>query len=261
MQNGVFQGYDPKNWYPPIEPVIPRVYHEYLHEQDKENLYDYKQLEEDDKCYYISDPSKFKVINHNGVTGAMTQEGNIGKQLLIPCTKNDLDKVVYQRIICTNTSKNKSAYVRAYIAIPHILDDGADTFEAIKNILHFNPLYFNPGQWNWDKTETHPSGSISGGNWNYFQTTIDDLLYNVYVLTYDKVLSPYEKTLPVLHYCYLDYKATTEDIKKYNEALNTNKWSMKFAMEVIPCEDPSVNPIAAFKEYMHGADYNINAFA
>ena len=66
---------------------------------------------------------------------------NSGIEKLLPATgsaqagtlKNGIEKEVYVE----NTGSEK-AYTRVHIAIPQILDNGSDTFDASKNILHFN---------------------------------------------------------------------------------------------------------------------------
>ena len=46
--------------------------------------------------------------------------------------KNYIDKIVTVK----NTG-TEDAYIRTHIAVPHVLDDGADTFNASDNILHW----------------------------------------------------------------------------------------------------------------------------
>lgn len=97
----------------------------------------------------------------------------------MPTAKNYVDKMV----TIENTGSEK-AYIRAYFAIPQALDDGYDDFNAGANVLHFNfgnkvnadgtitSTYDN--EWNWKHD----------GKWNYFETTIDDIKYNVYFADY-----------------------------------------------------------------------------
>ena len=70
------------------------------------------------------------------------------------------------------------------IAIPAALDDGYETFNAGMNVLHFNfgnkvvdgniYLHLRCVEWIW----TH------GNKWNYFETTMDGIQYNVYFADY-----------------------------------------------------------------------------
>ena len=122
-----------------------------------------------------------------------------------PVAKNYVDKMVTIK----NTGKS-DAYVRAYFAIPSALDDGfEESFNASMNILHFNfgnvvsedgvitTTYNN--QWLW--------GSVAKPNhsgWNYFETTIDGVAYNVYYADYYKPLAAGETTEQFVSGVYLD---------------------------------------------------------
>lgn len=112
----------------------------------------------------------------------------------LPVAENYVDKIV----TIENTGKS-AAYVRAYFAIPSDLDDGYETFNAGANILHFNfgnkdgvSTYGN--QWNW----TH------GSKWNYYETTIDGVSYNVYYADYYQALPAGETTEQFISGVYLD---------------------------------------------------------
>ena len=132
--------------------------------------------------------------------------------------KNGVEKEVF----VTNTG-SEAAYVRVHIAIPSILDEGDPTFDAGKNVLHFNfsDASVADGKWNWSKA----IGGSHTGNWNYYETTIDNVRYNVYVVTYETALANGETTLDAMHQVYLDSKVTNEDIARINEELNDN-WHM-----------------------------------
>ena len=122
-----------------------------------------------------------------------------------PVAKNYVDKMV----TVTNTGKS-AAWVRAYFAIPSALDDGfEESFNASMNILHFNfgnvvsedgvitTTYNN--QWLW--------GSVAKPNhsgWNYFETTIDGVAYNVYYADYYKPLAAGATTEQFVSGVYLD---------------------------------------------------------
>ena len=112
-----------------------------------------------------------------------------------PAAENYIDKIVTIK----NTGKS-AAYVRAYFAIPSALDDGYDTFNAGANILHFN--FGNKDgnttfgvQWNWKNDGTH---------WNYFNTTIGGVAYNVYYADYNQVLAAGATTEQFVSGVYLD---------------------------------------------------------
>ena len=116
-----------------------------------------------------------------------------------PVAKNYVDKIV----TVTNTGKS-DAYVRAYFAIPSALDDGYETFNAGLNVLHFNfgnkdGVSTEGKQWDWG-SEAKPNH----GGWNYFETTIDGVAYNVYYADYYKVLPAGATTEQLLSGVYLD---------------------------------------------------------
>ena len=128
------------------------------------------------------------------VGSAQGEKDNYGQ----PVAANYVDKMV----TIQNTGKS-AAYVRAYFAIPAALDNGYETFNAGANILHFNfgnvktdnGLVSTEGvQWNW----TH------GNKWNYFETTIDGVVYNVYFADYYQALPAGETTEQFVSGVYLD---------------------------------------------------------
>lgn len=128
----------------------------------------------------------------------------------------------------------EKAYVRVHIAIPSILDDGAETFNAGNNKLHFN---FNnasvaAGQWNWSKT----TGAPTTGNWNFYTTTVDNVSYNVYVVTYETALDAgATTTTKAMHQVYLDSRTTNADIDAYKAALGAN-WHILVVAEGVQAE-------------------------
>lgn len=122
-----------------------------------------------------------------------------------PVAENYIDKIV----TVENTGKS-DAYVRAYFAIPSALDDGYETFNAGANILHFNfgnedGVSTYGKQWNWQH----------GDKWNYFETTIDDVAYNVYFADYYQVLPAGETTEQFVSGVYLDKSFDLQNEKYY----------------------------------------------
>lgn len=125
------------------------------------------------------------------VGSAQGDKDNFGQ----PVAENYVDKIVTIK----NTGKS-AAYVRAYFAIPSDLDDGYETFNAGANILHFNfgnengaTTYGN--QWKWMQ---------DNGKWKYFETTIDDVAYNVYYADYYQPLPAGATTEQFISGVYLD---------------------------------------------------------
>lgn len=122
-----------------------------------------------------------------------------------PTSKNYIDKMV--------TIKNKGtsdAWVRAYFAIPSALDDGYETYNAGANVLHFNfgnedGVSTYGAQWNWKH----------GDKWNYYETTIDGVEYNVYFADYYRTLAADETTEQFVSGVYLDASFDVQDGKYY----------------------------------------------
>lgn len=155
-----------------------------------------------------------------------------GLEKLMPVTYNEdgtrrEDNVVEKEVYVTNDG-SEDAYVRVHIAIPTILDDGDPNFNAAKNTLHFNyeEESVGEGKWNWSKgidTET-------GDNWNFYTTTIDNVGYNVYVVTYETALAKDEQTVDAMSQVYLDHKVTNETITGIKQVLGEN-WYIYVAAE------------------------------
>lgn len=149
---------------------------------------------------------------------------NSGVEKLIPATgsaqngtlKNGIEKEVY-----VDNTGSEDAYVRVHIAIPSVLDNGDPSFDAGKNVLHFNydKDSIGEGKWDWSKSAT--DGKYEG-DWNYYTTTIDNKSYNVYVVTYTGVLKKGGSTVDAMNQVYLDSKVTNEDITKIKETLGDN---------------------------------------
>ena len=127
----------------------------------------------------------------------------------MPTAKNYVDKMVTIK----NTGSEK-AYIRAYFAIPSALDDGYETFNAGRNTLHFNfgnkvvngAISSTEGvEWTW----TH------GSKWNYFETTIDGIKYNVYYADYYQAVDAGATTEQLIQGVYLDKSFDIKDGKAY----------------------------------------------
>lgn len=138
-----------------------------------------------------------------------------------PIAANYVDKMVTIK----NTSKS-DAWVRAYFAIPSALDDGfEENFNASMNILHFNfgnklnadgttVTTYNK-EWLWG-SEAKPEHS----GWNYFETTIDGVLYNVYYADYYQPLKAGSTTEQFVSGVYLDANVDMNADGKYTITRN-----------------------------------------
>lgn len=141
------------------------------------------------------------------------------------------NNAVTKEVFVTNTG-SEAAYVRVHIAIPTILDDGDPSFNASKNVLHFNMAKetYADGLWSWNKTVDGANYPENGGNWNFYTTEIDGVGYNVYVVTFKSSLAAGEATCSAMKQVYLDPKVTNEEIASINAKLN-GKWSIYVAAE------------------------------
>lgn len=179
-----------------------------------------------------------------------------------PLAKNYVDKMV----TVTNTGKS-AAYVRAYFAIPSALDDGfEESFNASMNILHFNfgnvvsangvtTTYNN--QWLWG-SEAKPNH----GGWNYFETNIDGVAYNVYYADYYKPLAAGEKTEQFVSGVYLDSHVDMDDQGNYidtrfpNADLSILKGDVNCPVKVVAVQADGFNNAADAVNAAFGADFN-----
>lgn len=174
----------------------------------------------------------------------------------MPTAKNYVDKMV----TIENTGSEK-AYIRAYFAIPSALDDGYETFNAGLNVLHFNfgnkvvngAISSTEGvEWIW----TH------GSKWNYFETTIDGIKYNVYFADYYQAVDAGITTEQLIQGVYLDKSFDIKDGKCYafgNEVTLDAGWDwskVSCPVFAVACQAEGFDNAAAAMEAAFGAQYN-----
>ena len=174
----------------------------------------------------------------------------------MPIAKNYVDKMVTIK----NTGSEK-AYIRAYFAIPSALDDGYETFNAGMNVLHFNfgnkvvdgnVISTYDVEWNWKH----------GNKWNYFETTIDDIKYNVYFADYYQPVDANATTEQFVQGVYLDKTFDIKDGKCYafgKEVTLDDGWdwnSVSCPVFAIACQAEGFDNAAAAMEAAFGANYN-----
>ncbi len=159
-------------------------------------------------------------------------DDNNGFEDLTPVTYNEdgtrrPENVVTKEVYVENTG-SKDAYVRVHIAIPQILDDGDPSFDASANILHFNFEEGNVGQgaWDWSATPDEPYT----GEWNYYETEIDGIVYNVYVVTHEPPVAPGEVTGHAMSQVYMDASVTNDDVTLIKETLGDD-WKIYVVAE------------------------------
>lgn len=168
-----------------------------------------------------------------------------------PVAENYIDKIV----TIENTGKS-DAYVRAYFAIPSALDDGYETFNAGANILHFN--FGNEDgvstygvQWNW----TH------GDKWNYFETTIDGVAYNVYYADYYQALPAGETTEQFISGVYLDSNVDMKEGKYVdsrfpNADLSILAGTVSCPVYAVAVQTAGFDSVSAAVDAAFGANFN-----
>lgn len=131
--------------------------------------------------------------------------------------------------VSVKNNGSEDAFVRVHIAIPSVLDNGDPSFDAGKNTLHFNYAADSIGEGKWDWSTT--TGAPYEGSWNYYETTIDNIKYNVYVVTYGTALKSGEETPEkAMHQVYLDSNTSQAAIDSYIKTLGKN-WQIKVLAE------------------------------
>lgn len=174
----------------------------------------------------------------------------------MPIAKNYVDKMV----TIQNTGTEK-AYIRAYFAIPSALDDGYETFNAGLNVLHFN---FGNKVENGVVTSTEGAEWIwtHGSKWNYFETTIDGIKYNVYFADYYQAVDAGITTEQLIQGVYLDKSFDIKDGKCYafgNEVTLDDGWdwgNVKCPVFAVACQAEGFDSAAAAMDAAFGANYN-----
>ena len=174
----------------------------------------------------------------------------------MPVAKNYVDKMVTIK----NTGSEK-AYIRAYFAIPSALDDGYETFNAGLNVLHFNfgnkvvdgTVSSTYGvEWNWQHD----------GKWNYFETVIDGIKYNVYFADYYQAVDAGATTEQFVQGVYLDKSFDMKDGKAYAfgqeiELDDGWNWSnVSCPVFAVACQAEGFDTAAAAMEAAFGTNYN-----
>lgn len=173
-----------------------------------------------------------------------------------PVAENYIDKIV----TIENTGKS-DAYVRAYYAVPSALDDGYETFNAGANILHgnFGNYFAEDGtlhttyekQWIWKHD----------GKWNYFETTIDGVAYNVYFADYYKALPAGQITEQFISGVYLDSHVDMKngeyvDTRFPNADLSILKGTVNYPVYAVAVQADGFDSAAAAIDAAFGANYN-----
>ena len=174
----------------------------------------------------------------------------------MPTAKNYVDKIVTVK----NTG-SEAAYIRAYFAIPSALDDGYETFNAGLNVLHFN---FGNKVVNGAVSSTEGAEWIwmHGNKWNYFETVIDGIKYNVYYADYATTAAAGETTEQFIQGVYLDKSFDLRDGKCYafgKEVTLDNGWdwsNVSCPVFAVACQAEGFDNANDAMNAAFGANYN-----
>ena len=158
------------------------------------------------------------------------------------------------------TNNEEDAYVRLHIAFPAdtIYYGENDGVQEYNNLVHFNQKYASlaAGEWNWTPTAAgvggdHPGYPGNGTNYNTYTTTIDNVEYRVFVVTYMTRLEKGENTdTDAIFQVYLDKYADTDDGKTYTapagidyrtKALSSNLNNYKIYVVAEGCQAEGFN--------------------
>ena len=169
-----------------------------------------------------------------------------------PMAKNYIDKVV-----TIKNNGNSAAWIRAYYAVPSALDDGfGETFNAGMNILHVNfgnvdgrTTYEN--EWKWK----------NNGKWQYFETVMDGVSYNVYFADYYQPLAAGKTTEQFICGVYLDKNVDMKDGKyidpRHPDAdLSILEGTVHYPVFAVAVQADGFDSAAAAMDAAFGANYN-----
>ena len=174
-----------------------------------------------------------------------------------PKAANYIDKVVTIK----NTGKS-DAWIRAYYAVPSALDDGfGESFNAGMNILHgnFGNKFTEEGtlvttyenEWKWK----------NNGKWQYFETVMDGVSYNVYFADYHQPVAAGDTTAQFISGVYLDKNVDMKDGKyidpRHPDAdLSILEGTVKYPVFAVAVQAEGFDTAAAAMEAAFGAQYN-----
>lgn len=122
---------------------------------------------------------------------------------LVPGTNNTN---TVKKIVNVKNTGSEDAFVRVHIAIPAALVD--QDINAYNDMLHmnFSPASAEDGKWSWHPTMCTGNGWTDNGraNNNTYNTTIDDVEYTVWVVTYRTALKQGDVAEGAISQVYLD---------------------------------------------------------
>lgn len=169
-------------------------------------------------AYFTDKDAADNVFTYGNVDIALKETFDEENAKLMPVVYNEdgTKGNVIPKVVDVQNEGSEDAFVRVHIAIPSIADDGSDRWDASKNLVHFNYSEESLKNWDWSANKNND------GSYNYYETTIGDVKYNVYVVTYKTELAAEKVTAePAMNQVYLDKNATNADIDKLKEEIGT----------------------------------------
>lgn len=186
---------------------------------------------------YLTDTDQAKNVFTVGNV-AIELEENFDKDSahLIPGVYDEEEKkwnnAITKEVFVNLENPSDDTYVRVHIAIPSILNS---TTDAGANRLHFNMSTdsVQAGQWSWHASSKTPGVELPDTDltaYNRYTTTIDEVSYDVYVVTYMTKLSNKEGGIiktetPAMYQVYLDPSLDNADIDEIKKTLN-DEWNI-----------------------------------
>lgn len=186
--------------------------------------------------------------------------GNVDIELEETFEQNSklLPGVDVEKVVNVKNVGSENAYVRIHLAVPSMLDSGSEDqpqFAAYNNTLHWNftKASLADGEWNWHSSDVNGSSSYgpgypeNGGDWFFYQTTVDGILYNVYVATYETALATGETAdTDAIYKVFLDTKVTNEQMSEITKALKGN---IKILVAAEGAQEAEYETLGAYKAF------------
>ena len=175
-------------------------------------------------AYFTDKDAKTNTFTTGKVDITLNETFNEQTAKLLP--GKDIAKIV------NVTNNEEDAYVRLHIAFPAdtIYYGANDGVQEYNNLVHFNQKYASmvAGEWNWTPTAAgatydtaHPGYPGNGTNYNTYTTTIGNVEYRVFVVTYMTKLTEGATTkTDAMFNVYLDKYADTTDGETYTAPAN-----------------------------------------
>lgn len=175
-------------------------------------------------AYFTDKDAEKNVFTHGGIDIDLLETFDADNAKLFPAVKTDNEiKNQIQKAVTVKNLGNDEAYVRVHIAVPKILDEKQNGFDVKEKVL--NLVYSNDeaGKWNWTKNLQRT------GELNKYETTVDSVAYNVYVVTYEGALAKDQVTEAALDAVYMSPGTTQADVAKIDQTLSS--WDVLVAAE------------------------------